>query len=178
MKKELIISKLDAARRQLETAIRIYFHNGDPVSIHTLTAAGYNVVRDINDKRGGDPMLAKQQIMDRVKPEYQKMFRDKINEAENFFKHADNDPSASLKFDPRQTEILIVDACSQYYKLTGEDLPLSVIFRAWYIANNPELFLLDEEIAGTVSIASPAVLKMGRLGYFNYLLPSVMHAHK
>jgi hypothetical protein len=31
---ELQVSKLDAARRQVETAIRLYFAEADPVSIH------------------------------------------------------------------------------------------------------------------------------------------------
>jgi hypothetical protein len=30
------VTKLDAAKKQLETAIMLYFHDGDPVSIHTL----------------------------------------------------------------------------------------------------------------------------------------------
>jgi hypothetical protein len=41
--KKLKISKLDAAKRQLEVAIRLYFYFGDPVAIHTLTAAAYNI---------------------------------------------------------------------------------------------------------------------------------------
>ena len=36
---KLHVTKLDAARRQLETAITLWFHDGDPVSIHTLAAA-------------------------------------------------------------------------------------------------------------------------------------------
>lgn len=34
----LRLGKLEAARRQLETAIRLYFEHGDEVSIHTLAA--------------------------------------------------------------------------------------------------------------------------------------------
>ncbi len=177
MEPELVISKLDAARRQLETAIRLYFQNGDPVSIHTLTAAAYNVIRDINDKRGGDPMLAKQQLIDRVKPEFRKMIWDKINEAENFFKHADRDHSNSLAFNPRQTEILLIDASSQYFKLTGEDLPLCFILRGWFIANNPKLFILHEEQLKPLKMTAPAIVEMGRAGYFSTMLPLVMPAH-
>jgi hypothetical protein len=33
------ISKLDAAERQIDTAIRLYFEDGDLVSIHKLSAA-------------------------------------------------------------------------------------------------------------------------------------------
>ena|SRR3989344_7680571 len=176
MKKGLTISKPDAARRQLETAIRLYFQNGDPVSIHTLTAAAYNVIRDVNNKRSGDPMLTKDKILEYVKPEFQKMFRDKMNEAENFFKHANRDHDATLTFNPDESEMLIVDACSQYYKLTGEDLPLFVVFRGWYIANHQDLFVLPEEQAKLLSLSVPSVLEMGRLGYFNAILPHVTRA--
>jgi len=33
------LSKFEAARRQLETAIKLYFADGDEVSIHALAAA-------------------------------------------------------------------------------------------------------------------------------------------
>ena len=47
------LSKLEAARRQLETAIKLYFEYGDEVSIHALAAAAYSLIRDINEHRGG-----------------------------------------------------------------------------------------------------------------------------
>ena len=37
---KITVTKLDAARRQLRTAIRLWFEEGDPVSIHTLAAPG------------------------------------------------------------------------------------------------------------------------------------------
>ena len=57
MEQTIIVAKLDAAKRQLETAIRLYFSNGDPISIHTLAGAAYNIVWDVNKKRGGSPMF-------------------------------------------------------------------------------------------------------------------------
>ena len=39
------ISKIDAARRQLTAT---YFHEADPVSIHTLTSAAYEILRNAN----------------------------------------------------------------------------------------------------------------------------------
>ena len=53
---ELTVTKLDAAKRQLETAIRLWFHDAHPVSIDTLAAAALQVLVDINTKRGGEPM--------------------------------------------------------------------------------------------------------------------------
>ena len=37
----LTIPKLEAAKRQLETAIALFFDHGDPVSIHTLAVQRY-----------------------------------------------------------------------------------------------------------------------------------------
>jgi hypothetical protein len=43
------ISKFDAAKRQLETAIRLWFHSGDPVSVHTLAAASHQLLHDLGN---------------------------------------------------------------------------------------------------------------------------------
>jgi hypothetical protein len=47
----IIITKLDAARRHLATAIRLWFQNEDVVSIHTLAFAAYEVIHVISKKR-------------------------------------------------------------------------------------------------------------------------------
>jgi hypothetical protein len=174
VKKELNISKLDAARRQLETVIRLYFSDGDPVSIHTLTAAAYNIIRDITAKRGAEPMLVKDQVFEYVRPEFKKIFAGKINEAENFFKHAERDHEASLDFNPDMSEMLIFDACSQYHRLTGEQPPLFLIYLGWFMANYQEVFIFPEELKRTLHATAPGVLEMGRGVYFNTILPAVM----
>ena len=45
------VTKLEAASRQLDTAIRLFFSGGDAVSIHTLAAAAFNVFADIAEHR-------------------------------------------------------------------------------------------------------------------------------
>jgi hypothetical protein len=54
---KLKLSKLDCARRQLELAIELYFMERDPVSIHTLAGAVYQLLTDINKHRGGKPLM-------------------------------------------------------------------------------------------------------------------------
>ena len=44
------VSKLDAARRQLDCAIELWFAGKDEVSIHTLAAAAHQIISDINKK--------------------------------------------------------------------------------------------------------------------------------
>lgn len=48
----IFINKLEAARRQLDAAIRMTFANEDSLAIHTIAAAAYRITRDILHKRG------------------------------------------------------------------------------------------------------------------------------
>lgn len=174
MKQELKISKLDAAKRQLETVIRLYFLQGDPVSIHTLAAAAYNVIRDITTRRGVATMLIKDELSQYVRPEHEQAFRRKINEAENFFKHGDRDQEATLDFNPQMSEFFVFDACRQYERLTGEQPPLFLIYRTWFMANHPRMFILPEEITRNLRANAASIVSMGRTGFFNSMLPWVM----
>src|SRR3990170_2717985 len=98
----ITVSKLDAARRQLDTAVRLYFSEADPVSIHTLTAASHEVLTDLNRERGGSPTVM-ESFEAYIKPEGIKEFGSMINKAANFFKHADRDPEDIQTFNPEQT---------------------------------------------------------------------------
>ena len=51
------VSKLDAARRQPDAAIKLWFADGDEVSVHTLAAAAHQTIHDINQKKGGGELL-------------------------------------------------------------------------------------------------------------------------
>src|ERR1700722_16662747 len=105
------VTKLEASKRQLETAIELWFQDADPVSVHTLTAAARQIVIDLNTKRGGAPMGA-----DRMenKPKGRKLAHKAIAEAENFFKHADNDPEAVLHFSTEATQFMLLEAVDKY----------------------------------------------------------------
>ena len=174
MQKLLKISKLDAAKRQLETVISMYFNSGDPVSIHTLAAAGYNVIRDINSNRGGTSMIVKDYISEHVKPEYKKLLTEKMNEAENFFKHADGYHDAYLDFNPDLTEFLVLDACNKYFELTGELVPMFNIYRSWMMVTRKEIFILPKEQLQILKDAAPELTAAGRISYFSNMLPLAM----
>jgi hypothetical protein len=49
--KKIIVSKLDAARRQLQTAIQLWFEERDPVAIHALAYAAYEIIHAISKRR-------------------------------------------------------------------------------------------------------------------------------
>jgi hypothetical protein len=135
----LKISKTDAAKRQLETAVRLWFFSGDPVSIHTLTAAAHQVLHDIGKKRGAPTLL---RDLPGVRPENLRHLRTLVSRYENFFKHADQDSGAVLDFNPEATEIYMLDAVLAYESLTQEVVPVLSTFKAWVFINQP--YLMNE----------------------------------
>lgn len=77
-----IISKVDAADRQLRVAIRLFFERKDLLAVHTLAAAAQGILTDLT--RPKDIKI----IFDRLDPDLRRAFR----AAQNFLKHADKDP--------------------------------------------------------------------------------------
>jgi len=99
------IDKLDAACRQLNTAISLWFNDGDAVSIHTLTFAAHQIVSDINSHKGGSELIYDSAV---IKDEHRTEAIKKLRRHYNFFKHADNDPSGTIEFDPICTDWFII----------------------------------------------------------------------
>ncbi len=169
-----MVSKLDSVRRQLEVAVRIYFTNGDPVSTHTLAAAAYSVIRDLNSAKGGSPMFVKDDIFKHIKPEFVDRFRAKLNEAENFFKHADHDPDKVLEFRSEQTELLLLDACQKYREIAGEGVAELELYRTWFMLQNPNAFIVPPELQSLHAEVRMDYPKHGRERFFGELLPLVL----
>ena len=140
------ISKLDAARRQILTAIRLYFNNGDIVSTYTLATAAFKITQNICDRSPVLPDSLTDWINQLVKPEAKKMFWSKLHETANFFKHADQDPDTVHEFYPVQTENMLFFAVYQYQILTDECLAEIRLFSIWYMLHHPEAFNTPQEM--------------------------------
>jgi len=138
MIKRIQINKLEAARRQMETAIRLYFVEGDTVSIHTLVSAAYQILSDINRKQGGTPML-KEKLPTWVRQDATTEAKRRLSEAANYFKHAERDHKVVLSFNPGQTELFLFDACVKYKELTNETIPDLFVYQAWFAIKNASL---------------------------------------
>lgn len=82
----ITVTKMEAARRQLQTAIGLWAAEGEPVSIHTLAYSAHQVVHDLNRKAKGPHMLLD---MPNIRKDRQSEFISMIKRDANFFKHAD-----------------------------------------------------------------------------------------
>lgn len=116
------VSKLEVARDQLDAAIEVFFSSDNAVAVHTLTAAAYNVLRDIAKRDGSDFPFIKTGFIATLKESEKNKVIAFLNAPENFFKHADRDPDGILEFDPQLTELMLIDACS-YFKENPEFKP-------------------------------------------------------
>lgn len=98
------LTKKCVARSQLETAIDLWFHYGDPASIHTLAVAANDCLHALG-KGSGKPTTMKARMKGLSKPQH-----DRLTAAQNFFKHGDRDPDKILNYDPKHAEVLMFDA--------------------------------------------------------------------
>ena len=124
------VTKLEAATRQLRTAVRLFFEEADCLSVHSLAAAVHAVLRDLSAHAGSKSMVKP--------PGYDK----RINFAENFLKHANEDPSGKMYIDPlpELTQMLLFDACVMLQGL-ARDTPFDAkVFWAWYMVTNEQDF--------------------------------------
>lgn len=134
------ISKLDAARRQLVIAIRLYFANTDPVSTHTLAAASLGILGDL-DKHGPNTGTMFDHIERYVIPDQIPTVRKALRKAQNFFKHADEDPESVLEYYPTNPVAVLWAATEKYNELAKEDILETAALRTWVIIRNPGILL-------------------------------------
>lgn len=138
---KLKITKLSAARRQLETAVKLYFYDEDPVSIHTLVNAAHEILSVLKKTRGAGSMIVSDEL---IKEPYKKQVRAKIKEAANFFKHGKRDPNLAIDFNPNINEPYLIDACEAYMLLTGEKVHSFTVFRTWFNCKYPNVLNIPE----------------------------------
>lgn len=130
------VTKIDAARRQLRTAINLWFSDGDPVSIHTLAYAAYEIVHVVSGKNGRTRDLILDSLV--IKDEYAGEWKAAVKKAPNFFKHADKDADKEIEFNPAVNEILIL-FCVLAIELMGlEKENTESAFIYWLMITHPE----------------------------------------
>lgn len=105
---KITVNKMDAARRQLRTALELWFAGGDPVSIHTLIAAARRLIDDRAEHRKL-PRYEENELarLLSVTPE---QAHGLFTDAANYFKHADRDADVEATFDINANPALIA-AC-------------------------------------------------------------------
>ena len=144
----LKISKMDVARRQLETAIKMFFEEKDAVSVHTLAFAAHEILWDIGKKRGVRSFLKGPNPF--IKKEKRAEFEEMVKKWANSFKHGKRDASEILEFNPEVNEFFLIDAVDMFKQLNPHipASPLMALMKRWFHLAKPDISGDSEELRG------------------------------
>lgn len=168
----MLVTKIDAARRQLSTAIHLFFGGGDLVSVYSLASNAWEVI-DVLCTNASVESFSKQ-AQENLPTGHKLSYY--INEpCRNFFKHAKQDPSPDSSVELRESDVaaILFLAVEDYIRLRQGGPVEAQVFQAWFIAVFPEK-VTDEPVAqsklesaklafpGIAALAAPDQIEMGR----------------
>jgi hypothetical protein len=138
------VSKLDAVRRQLDCAIRLWINDDDSVSIHTLAFAAFEIVNDLNTKKGNkdSTLLGVTEVL--AKPGHVADVMQYMKKPMLFFKHANRDPHEILEFAPAVNEYVVLFAVNGLQQLGEQVTDIQHAFIVWMLLHHPNLIKKGE----------------------------------
>ena len=131
----VIITKLEAAHRQLATAIRMFFDGGDVASVHTLACAAREIYEKHCKARGVERMFDHIQAANPGMAET--ALWGILNGSRNFLKHpeATFDLDVAIDLDDEANASMLFVACHDCAMLCeAAQPPEAQIFNAWFVA--------------------------------------------
>ena len=129
------VTKLDAAQRQLRTAIRLWFADADPIAIHTLVAASHEIIHRLFRNAGHSNLFFDSTI---INDDHRGDFAKLMKAPAAFFKNANHDSGAEMNFHPRINETLIVFSVTGLSRM-GISLGVEEsAFGEWFTLHNPD----------------------------------------
>src|ERR1700736_2079770 len=138
---KVTLNKLAVAKRQIDTAIWLWFNDGDVVSIVSLTGAALGVLDGLYQKaKKGRPFpFDEKTIPPGLTP---RDARNIVKEAEVFSKHARSDADKTFDYRFDKVTAYLYCAVSAYYNLTGEhkESELQPLFWTRYGLMHPVIF--------------------------------------
>jgi hypothetical protein len=157
----LRLTKADVARRQLVTAITLFFNGDDRVSAFSLAANAWEIIDALCARAGVQSMSVQARS---YVPADKDLKRDYINSPyRNFFKHADRDPDQSLEdFNELVLDGLLFLAVEDYLRLRQVSPIALQVFQLWYLACHPDK-LSDDRIEEVIATASSIFPNIGGL---------------
>lgn len=130
------IDKVEAARRHLIAGVELFFDRYDPIVVHTIAFAAYQILSDLCAHRKITREIEDSEVLKDlgVHQEFLRAFR----KPHNFFKHADKDPDGLVRFFPGSNYVILLLATEYYAKLLAEVPKHCQVLRAWFFVKHPE----------------------------------------
>lgn len=153
------VTKLEAAKRQLNTAIRLLFVGEDAIAVHSLAVNAANLLSDLADHKpditSWREMMREDQGMTSAQIKYV------INRSWNFFKHADRNPNEKLEFDVKESEYIVFIATLECGELSETTTKMQV-FQLWFLAAGRAQLDDDNEIQRFSKVLFPGLQQLPR----------------
>lgn len=137
-----LVTRKQAAKQQLETAIWLWFHLGlksvvaDTASVHTLAVASQGVISAISRDSNQDPSM----LMKAIKSQPADM-QEWLRNPQNFFKHGNYTGRGKQKGVTHQadlTEVILADNAMTFNRLYQVSTPLLDMFLLRFSLTFPE----------------------------------------
>lgn len=164
---------MDAAMRQLDTAIRLWFNDSDPVSVHTLVGAAYQIIHDTNKKQGKKDLIFDDEF---IKDEHRKTVRDFLRKDFMFFKHADKDTHEVTEFVPLGSVLFMVVGIQTLRNLGVRTSDIQDVFASYMAIAYPQ-YINDayrDKLLTSIPPKNLALIKsMSKQEYFETALQSL-----
>lgn len=157
---KVTLDKLAVARRQIDTAIWLWFNGGDVVSIVTLSGAALGVMDRLfqEHEKGMRPFPLDEK--DPPKGMTPGDARNMIKAAESFAKHARGDHDKSFEYRFSETTAYLYCAVVAYFNFTRKHEPSTLHGLFWkrYGLMNPTVFE-----AGAIKLSPQEIAEVERL---------------
>lgn len=176
---EHAVEKVEAASRQLTTAIELWFHRKDTVSIHTLAAAAHQIVHDVMTKKHKVGLLFGESIersegakAANWSKEDRKKFVRWMTRPASFFKHADfrKNKAGTITFDPELSEAFMMATIIGLMMLGKELTDTQSAFYLWNAIHRPRMLSEKARKAMSESIHVDALRSERRQKFLNIVL--------
>lgn len=153
------VTKRQAAKSQLNAAVRLRFACEEPLVVHTLAVNAANLYSDLIEKTTSVESWRQNMRMDHGMSEAE--IRSVLHRAWNFFKHADRDPNDSLEFEPDETDYVIFYSTLECGELEPTSTEMQV-FQLWFLATERFNLGSDNEIQRAAESLFPGLAGLDR----------------
>lgn len=161
----MFITKLEAARRQLRTAIGLWFAGGDPVSIQALAYASHEIIHRLYRQKGLSNLLYDSSALtDKQRKEFPIL----LKQSANFIKHATRKAETDKKgiFNSAINDLFLIFSTIGLHRM-GEKLnETESAFMFWLYLHNPGWFIREQVIKDRIPVERiNKMRKVERIGF-------------
>lgn len=117
------LTKLEAARRQLDTAAKLFLSDDDRLALHTLSGAAEEILGKLVERAGQQNMF--ERMRHHAEERFGRAVRSVelsklVNDSRNSLKHANDPNEDSFVYDSDHAVVMLFRAMVNYQLLCGE----------------------------------------------------------